>query len=54
MNYKDRCYCPFTECADKECNRRLTEEVRERAAMIGMDIDQYREKPFCFKRGKDD
>lgn len=53
MCYMDRWFCPFLECADKDCSRRLTDAVRERAEILGLPIDQRTEKPFCFKRGEE-
>lgn len=50
--YKDKTYCGFLECGNKDCHRRLTDEVREMAkSWWGNDsppIMQFTEKPKCF------
>ena len=47
MTYKDMTFCPFTDCKDIECIRRLTEEVKGDAG--DMPTSQFAEKPDCYK-----
>lgn len=50
MCYKDRTFCPFTDCIC-ECHRKLTDHHRETAAKLGLPIAQYAEQPECFEAG---
>ncbi|GAG05049.1 unnamed protein product [marine sediment metagenome] len=60
MCYKDRTFCPFTECTDSDkCRVALTQQVKADAARWwGSDdapIATYLEKPECYTnatRGK--
>lgn len=48
--YRDRTYCPYSDCADfAKCSRRLTESVKQAAGLLRMPICQFAEKPDCFK-----
>lgn len=51
--YRDRTYCPYTTCANKTCERRLTEEIRAAAReWWGSDdapIAVYGDRPECYK-----
>lgn len=49
ISYRDRVYCPFTDCAKLKCNRRLTDAVINAAEVLKMPINQYAEKPDCFQ-----
>ena len=51
-SYRDRVYCPFTDCTDLKCNRRLTEAVQKAADLLRLPINQYAEKPDCFQEPK--
>jgi len=47
--YRDRTFCPFTDCADLKCNRRLTDAVEKAAELLKLPISQFAEKPDCYK-----
>jgi len=50
--YKDMTYCPFyKECA-VICDRALTPEIREEAAVFGLAICMFTAEPDCFKQAK--
>lgn len=36
--YRDRTFCSSTTCANVRCDRLVTEEVREAAKRMGLDI----------------
>jgi len=46
--YRDRTYCPFTECKKTACVVRLTEDIIRDAQAFGLPICQYVDKPPCF------
>jgi hypothetical protein len=48
MCYQDRTFCPFLCCAHEDCGRRLTQEIRDRAARAQMMISQFGEHPDCY------
>lgn len=48
-SYRDRTYCPFTDCTDLKCNRRLTDAVQKAADLLRLPVSLYAEKPNCFK-----
>jgi ribosome-associated protein YbcJ (S4-like RNA binding protein) len=52
MCYRDMTFCPYWKsCKDgKNCPRALTAEVEESANKTGLLIDQWCEKPECFKK----
>jgi len=50
--YRDMTFCPYLECDDKECYRRLTKEVGAAAIKAGLLISQFAEKPECFMEDK--
>lgn len=47
--YRDRTYCPFTDCAIEKCNRRLTQAVEQAAELLRLPISKFMNKPDCFK-----
>ena len=51
--YKDITFCPYLECSDKKCFRRLTDKIIIKArAWWGGDnapICQFAEKPECYE-----
>jgi len=55
MCFADKTFCPFLECKNTACNRRLTAEVKAAAKRwFGSDdapISYYAEKPDCFEGG---
>lgn len=46
--YRDRTYCPFTDCTDLKCTRRLTQAVEQAAELLRLPICQFAEQPECF------
>ena len=47
--YKDRIFCPFTECRHaKICDRALTEKIIAKDEREGLPIDRYTERQPCF------
>ena len=50
--YRDMTFCPFLECAKKDCQRRLTDKVKRNAERGDWPIAQLSEKPDCFEEGK--
>jgi len=53
MCYRDKTWCPFSECNKfNKCDRALTEEVLKDAktwwGSDGVPICQYVDKPDCF------
>ena len=51
--YRDRTFCSFyIDCA-KECDRALTDEVKDEAQCLGIPICQWADKPDCFVGGED-
>ena len=49
--YKDKVFCPFWEECEigDECDRALTEEVRQGALSISVPISRYKDHPDCFR-----
>ena len=51
--YKDMTFCPFLECTDVDCPRRLTNKVRQRARVWwggdGAPICQFVDQPDCYQ-----
>lgn len=57
MCYKDRCFCTFYKECNKghTCDKALTDKVLKEAIVWwgngdSAPIDQYTEKPDCFKK----
>jgi hypothetical protein len=52
MFYRDKTFCTYLQCADKECNRRLTDEIKQKAReWWGKDnppICVFAARPECF------
>lgn len=51
--YRDMTFCPFLECSNKECPRRLEYDVRVKAHEAGLAISQFTHKPECFTQEKE-
>jgi len=53
IGYKDMAFCPYLECKNLTCDRRLTEEVKKAARRWwGKDnapIICFAERPECFE-----
>ena len=53
MCFGDKTWCPFLKCHDIDCERRLTDKVRQRARVWwgkdGAPICQFADKPSCYE-----
>ena len=48
--YKDRTFCDFSTCAkSKNCYNYLTENHKQQAKQMGLDISRHLNKPDCFE-----
>ena len=49
LSYRDMTFCPFwRNCSSADnCDRKLTEDVKVRAGVAGLDISQYCSPPAC-------
>jgi hypothetical protein len=51
--YRDRTYCPYSDCADfASCSRRLTDSVKQAAELLRLPICRFAEQPNCFEAKK--
>ena len=50
--YKGRRFCQFTDCDDKTCDRRLTDEIKKGADETGLSLDLFIDKPECYREEK--
>lgn len=50
--YRDMTWCPYSDCADLKCNRRLTDSVKQAAKLLRLPISQFAEQPGCFVANK--
>ena len=46
--YRDRTFCHYADCAEKNCGRRLTDKIKRDAKEFGLPICYYAEKPSCY------
>ncbi len=46
--FKNQTFCPFLECANKECDKRFTEQLKYAADSLDMMICLITKKPKCF------
>lgn len=51
MCFQDMTFCPFLECKNETCFRRLTDSVKLTAKNKNLAISQFTDKPECFKEG---
>lgn len=49
MYYRDRTFCDYVECKEKDCIRRLTKRDEWQAEQMRLGICLFAEKPECFK-----
>jgi hypothetical protein len=47
--YKDKTFCNFLKCSEKDCVERLTDKIKKDAQRFGLPICQYMDKPDCYK-----
>jgi hypothetical protein len=52
IHYKDKTFCSHP-CV-KECSRKLTKQIKEKAKSFGLPICSYIDRPPCFKGVKDE
>ena len=48
MEYKDKTFCPFSDCKVKKCKDRYTDKIASEAAAFGLPCSLYAEKPPCY------
>jgi hypothetical protein len=50
--YQDKTFCPYLDCIHKDCERRLTLEIKQRAKRADSPICQFCEVPSCYTEKK--
>ena len=47
--YKDKTFCPFIDCKQRDCDRRLTLAAELSAKKLNLPLSLLAEKPECYR-----
>ena len=45
--YKDTTYCVSKDCVNQSCKRRMTDDIQDKAARIGLPVSLSNETETC-------